>query len=75
MSAGPHHLKDLLERLVAEMVRGGLTLEEGRRAFEKRFIEQVLDGANGHLSHAADRLGLHRNSLSRKMVEYKVRRR
>lgn len=71
----PHRLKDLLDQLVGEMVRGGLTLDEGRRAFEKCFIEQALAGSDGHLSRTADRLGVHRNSLARKMDEYKVRRR
>ena len=66
-------LRDLLDRLVAEMVRGGITLDEGRQAFESRFIERVLDGADGHLGHAADQLGIHRNTLTRKMLEYRLR--
>jgi DNA-binding NtrC family response regulator len=72
---GPQQLRELLDRLVAEMVRGGLTLDEGRRVLEKRFIEQVLDGSNGHLGRTADRLGVHRNSLARKIDEYHVKRR
>jgi DNA-binding NtrC family response regulator len=72
---GPHSLRELLDRLVSEMVRGGLTLDEGRQALEKRFIEQVLGSTDGHLGRAADRLGLHRNSLARKVEEYHIRRR
>jgi DNA-binding NtrC family response regulator len=71
---GPHHLRDMLDRLVTEMVRGGLTLDDARKVLEKRFIEQVLEGADGHLGHAAERLGLHRNSLSRKIDEYHIKR-
>jgi DNA-binding NtrC family response regulator len=66
-------LRDLLDRLVAEMIKGGITLDEGRQALESRFIERVLDGADGHLGHAAEQLGIHRNTLSRKMLEYRLR--
>jgi DNA-binding NtrC family response regulator len=69
----PVVLRDLLDRLVAEMIKGGITLDEGRQAFEARFIERVLDGADGHLGHAAEQLGIHRNTLSRKMLEYRLR--
>ena len=55
------------------MIKGGITLDEGRQALESRFIERVLDGADGHLSRAADQLGIHRNTLSRKMLEYRLR--
>jgi transcriptional regulator with PAS, ATPase and Fis domain len=72
---GPHHLRDLLDRLVTEMVRGGLTLEDARTVLEKRFIEQVLEGADHHIGRAAERLGVHRNSLARKIEEYHVKRR
>jgi Fis family transcriptional regulator len=69
----PSALRDLLDRLVAEMIKGGITLDEGRQALESRFIERVLDGADGHLGRAAEQLGIHRNTLSRKMLEYQLR--
>ena len=69
----PSALRDLLDRLVAEMIKGGITLDEGRQALESRFIERALDGADGHLGRAAEQLGIHRNTLSRKMLEYQLR--
>ena len=69
----PSALRDLLDRLVAEMIKGRITLDEGRQVFESRFIERVLDGADGHLGRAAEQLGIHRNTLSRKMLEYRLR--
>jgi DNA-binding NtrC family response regulator len=66
-------LRDLLERLVTAMVDGRITLEEGRRAFETRFIQHVLDGTDGRLGDAADQLGIHRNTLTRKVAEYRLR--
>jgi Fis family transcriptional regulator, factor for inversion stimulation protein len=67
-------LREQLERLVDEMVGRGLQLEEAQREFEKRFIARVLDKADGNLCKAADLLGMHRNTLSRKLTEYRLRR-
>jgi DNA-binding NtrC family response regulator len=68
-------MRELLDRLIAEMVKGRITLDEGRRAFESRFIQHVLDSSDGHITRAADRLGVHRNTLSRKIEEYRIRTR
>lgn len=70
----PPMLGDLLDRLVREMMNGRITLEEGRRAFEARFIARALEEADGHLGDTAERLGIHRNTLARKVEEYKLRR-
>jgi DNA-binding NtrC family response regulator len=69
----PSQLRDLLDRIVSAMIDGHITFDEGRRAFEARFIEHALTKCDGHLSNTADRLGLHRNTLARKMVEYRLR--
>ena len=66
-------LRELLDRLVTAMVHGRITLDEGRRAFEIRFIQQVLEEHDGHLGEAAERLGIHRNTLTRKIAEYRIR--
>ena len=65
-------MRDLLDRLITEMVKGRLTLDEGRRAFESRFIQHVLDTTDGHVTRAAERLGMHRNTLARKIEEYRL---
>ena len=61
-----HALRDLLDRLVTEMIKGGITLDEGRHALEARLIERAVANAGGHLGQAADQLGIHRNTLARK---------
>ena len=68
-----HALRELLDRLVAEMIKGGITLDEGRKALESRLIQHAMDEAGGHLGHAADQLGIHRNTLARKIAEYRLR--
>src|SRR5258705_5540983 len=67
-------LRDQLERLVDEMVTKGIRYDEAQREFEKKFIAQVLLKADGNLGKAADLLGIHRNTLARKMSEYRLRR-
>ena len=62
-------MKELLDRLVDQMVAGGITFEDGRQEFERRFIARMLADTDGHLSKTASRLGLHRNSLARKLAE------
>ena len=65
-------MKDQLESLVVMMVERGVRLEEAVNEFEKRFIKRVLEQLNGNQSRAALALGIHRNTLSRKVDEYKL---
>jgi Fis family transcriptional regulator len=54
------------------MVERGILFDEAVGEFEKRFIKRVLEHTNGNQSRAAELLGIHRNTLSRKMTEYKL---
>ena len=67
-------MREQLEQLVHEMVSRGIRYDEAQREFEKKFIIQVLLKADGNLGKAADLLGIHRNTLSRKIAEYRLRR-
>jgi DNA-binding NtrC family response regulator len=67
-------MKEQLERLVDEMVTKGVRYEEAHREFEKKFIAFVLSKADGNVGKAADLLGMHRNTLSRKISEYRLHR-
>jgi Fis family transcriptional regulator len=67
-------MRETLEHLVEEMVAKGIRYEDAHREFEKRFIAQVLVKADGNLCKAADLLGMHRNTLSRKIAEYRLKR-
>ena len=68
------HLREQLERLVNDMVSRGIRYEDAQREFEKRYIAHVLAQADGNLCRAADLLGMHRNTLSRKITEHRLRR-
>jgi DNA-binding NtrC family response regulator len=67
-------LKEQLDRLVTDMVTKGVRYEDAQREFEKKFIAYVLSQSEGNLGKAADLLGMHRNTLSRKISEYRLRR-
>lgn len=67
-------MKDQLEALVNQLVERGIEFEDARAEFEKRFIKKVLEGHRGNQSRAARALGLHRNTLSRKLELYKLDR-
>ena len=64
------HLKEQLESLVGMMVERGILLEEALTEFEKKFIRRVLEHSRGNQCRAAKVLGIHRNTLSRKITEY-----
>jgi len=68
-------IAERLQRLVEEMVDKGVHFEDAVREFEKRFIATVLVRADGSLTKTADALGMHRNTLTRKMGDYKIKRR
>jgi DNA-binding NtrC family response regulator len=68
-------ISDRLERLVEEMVDKGVQYDDAVHEFEKRFIARVLGRCSGSLTKTADALGMHRNTLTRKMREYKIKRR
>jgi DNA-binding NtrC family response regulator len=68
-------ISDRLERLVEEMVDRGVQFDDAVREFEKRFIARMLGQCDGSLTRTADALRMHRNTLTRKMDEYKIKRR
>ena len=67
-------ISERLDKLVEEMVDKGVQFEDAVHEFEKRFIAHVLSKTDGNLCKAADVLGMHRNTLSRKLTEFRLRR-
>ena len=65
-------VRDQLDGLVTQMVERGILFEEAVGEFEKRFIKRVLERNNGNQSRTAEALGIHRNTLSRKIAEYRL---
>lgn len=63
-------MKAELESLVDQMITRGILFEEAVKEFEKKFILKVVSRHNNNLSKAADELGIHRNTLSKRVGEY-----
>jgi DNA-binding NtrC family response regulator len=63
-------MKVELEALVDQMITRGILFEEAVKEFEKRFILSVVTRNRHNLSKAASELGIHRNTLSKRLIEY-----
>lgn len=56
-----------LDKLVGEMVEGGIRLEDAVRELETLYLRRVLDRTDGNQTRAAELLGIHRNTLRKKL--------
>jgi DNA-binding NtrC family response regulator len=61
-----------MERLIGQMVAAGMFFPDAVSEFERRYIRKVLEDSQGNQSQAAKTLGIHRNTLGRKVDEYKL---
>ena len=68
-------MREQLDSLVQQMLDRGVRYEDARREFEKVFITRALQRSNGCLGDAAELPGIHRNTVTRKMAEYKIKHR
>ena len=67
-------MRDQLEKLVQDLLDKGILYDEARQEFEKVFIARALQRSKGSVGDAADLLGIHRNTIARKMTEYRIKR-
>lgn len=67
-------MREELGRLVDEMLTRGIRYEDARREIEKQFIRRAMAKSNGRLADAARLLGIHRNTLARKIAAHRIER-
>jgi Fis family transcriptional regulator, factor for inversion stimulation protein len=60
-------VKDQLDALINQMIDNEISFEDALGEFQRRFINKVLEKNKGNLCKAAKVLGIHRNTLSRKI--------
>ena len=65
-------MKEQLDSLVTEMIERRIYLEEALSVFEKKFIQSALAKTRGNQTKAAQVLGVHRNTLNRKITQHKL---
>lgn len=63
-------IRDRMEDLIEDMLDGQILLNEAISEFEKLYIQKALKRHDAHLSKTADALGIHRNTLSKRVVAY-----
>ncbi len=63
-------MKSQIDLLVAQLLNGNIFLQEAIEILERSMIAGALERQEGNQSVAAKQLGIHRNTLQRKMVDY-----
>ncbi len=63
-------MRSKLEALIDEMLEGRILLDEAVGEFEKVYIQKALQKHEQHLSNTAAILGIHRNTLSKRVATY-----
>lgn len=60
-------MKDELDALINQMIEHGVAYEDAVSEFQKKFIKKMMEKNKNNRSKAARALGIHRNTLSRKI--------
>ena len=68
-------LKDRLEALCVEMLDRGILFGEALEQFEKTLIIETVKRHGGNMIRASAALGIHRNTLSKRLTQYKAKKR
>lgn len=63
-------MRKQMESLIGEMLDGRILLDEAISEFEKIYIQKALERNSKHLSRTATALGIHRNTLSKRVASY-----
>jgi DNA-binding NtrC family response regulator len=65
-------MKQRFDVLVDDLVAAGFFLEQSVELLERALIERALNANKQNQSEASKVLGIHRNTLQRKMVQYSI---
>ena len=65
-------MKESFEKLVDHLFDSGFFLEEAVEILEKTLIGRAMERTDGNRCAASKLLGIHRNTLQRKLLEYKL---
>ena len=65
-------IKQVLEEVIEEMLDKGIYWPEFSAQLEKLYIMKALSKTNGSVYKAAELMGIHRNTLSKRIQEYGI---
>ena len=65
-------MKNEFDGVVEYLLRSHILMQEATALLEKKMIEGALRANEGNQSAASKQLGIHRNTLQRKMIEYEL---
>ncbi|HWF10271.1 MAG TPA: helix-turn-helix domain-containing protein [Bryobacteraceae bacterium] len=65
-------MKEHFDGLIEQLMNAGFFLEQAVEILERGMIERALQLRKNNQSEAAKVLGIHRNTLQRKMVEHGI---
>jgi DNA-binding NtrC family response regulator len=63
-------MKEKFDGLVEHLLSGNIFLGQAIEVLERSMIQRALERNGGNRSEASKQLGIHRNTLQRKMTEY-----
>ena len=63
-------MREKMDELIEDMLNGKILLGEAISEFEKLYIQKALSRNSEHISNTADVLGIHRNTLSKRIASY-----
>jgi len=67
-------MKQSFDRLVDDLIDKGFFLEQAVEILERTLITRTLERTGGNCSAASKLLGIHRNTLQKKMLDFKLER-
>jgi DNA-binding NtrC family response regulator len=65
-------MNEKFDSLVDHLMNSGFFLQEAVEILERTLIHRALERTGGNQSAASKLLGIHRNTLQRKMAEYEI---
>ena len=69
------HIRPRLEAVIDDMLDGHIMLDEALEEFEKLYIQKAYTRNKKRISHTAAALGIHRNTISKRVNSYRAQER
>lgn len=68
-------IRPRLEAVIEDMLDGHIMLDEALEEFEKLYIQKAYTRNKKRISHTAAALGIHRNTISKRVNSYRTEER